>query len=163
MSCPISVLLHSVLLPITLFYFFTYCSGRDVVMCSNVLQRINAIVLAPYDLFSLNKRIIIFNYNNITRNHTTTDSFLKNAHSVHAVPSSSRPTCPSFFFLLHVASFLVGSRLLIFSAPWGPGPPSPPSPELIPFPSSPGNTPLSCREHLYHALSSYSCLFLSPS
>jgi hypothetical protein len=36
-------------------------------------------------------------------------SFLEYAHSVHAGSSSSRLTRPSFFFLLHVASFLVGS------------------------------------------------------
>jgi hypothetical protein len=36
-------------------------------------------------------------------------SFLEDAHSVHAGSSSSRLTRPSFFFLLHVASFLVGS------------------------------------------------------
>jgi hypothetical protein len=32
----------------------------------------------------------------------------KIAHSVHAGPSSSRPTCPSFFFLLQAASSLAG-------------------------------------------------------
>jgi hypothetical protein len=36
-------------------------------------------------------------------------SLLEDAHSVHAGSSSSRLTCPSFFFLLHVASFLAGS------------------------------------------------------
>jgi hypothetical protein len=33
-------------------------------------------------------------------------SIQKNAHSVGASPSSSHPTPPSFFFLLHAASFL---------------------------------------------------------
>jgi hypothetical protein len=36
-------------------------------------------------------------------------SLLEDAHSVHAGSSSSCPTHPAFFFLLHVASFLAGS------------------------------------------------------
>jgi hypothetical protein len=56
-----------------------------------------------------NKHNIIFISNNIKRNYTATNAFLKNAHSVHADPSSSRPTHPSFFFLTQAASFLVGS------------------------------------------------------
>ncbi len=49
--------------------------------------------------------------------------FRKNAHSVCAGPSSSRPTPPSFLFLLHVASFPAEHWLLIFPAFWGAGPP----------------------------------------
>jgi hypothetical protein len=59
-------------------------------------------------------------------------SFLKIAHSLHASPSSSHPTCPSFFFLLHVASFLAGCWLLIFSNSWGAGPSLTPLPQADP-------------------------------
>jgi hypothetical protein len=82
----------------------------------------------PYDLFSWNKRSIIFNISNITSNYIVTKSLLEDAHSVHAGSSPSRPTCPSFFFLLHVVYFLAGSRLLIFPTPWGAWP------SLTPFP-----------------------------
>ncbi len=82
-------------------------------------QRINAMVLMQYDLFSWNKcNIILIS----VISHVITPvqtSFVKNAHSVHAGPSSSRLACPSFFFLLHVASFLAGSWHLIFSTPSG--------------------------------------------
>jgi hypothetical protein len=47
---------------------------------------------------------------------------------VHAGSSSSRLTHPSIFFLLHVASFLAGSWLLIFLSAWGAWP------SLTPFP-----------------------------
>jgi hypothetical protein len=40
---------------------------------------------------------------------TLLKSLLEDAHSLHAGSSSSRLTHPSFFFLLHVASFLAGS------------------------------------------------------
>jgi hypothetical protein len=66
-------------------------------------------VLMPYDLFSWNKYSINFNIINITSNCIVTKSLLEDAHSVHAGSSSSHPTCPSFFFLLHVACFLVGN------------------------------------------------------
>jgi hypothetical protein len=60
---------------------------------------------------------------------TLLQSLLEDAHSVHTGSSSSCPTHPSFFFLLHVASFLAGSWLLIFLPAWGGARPS-----LIPFP-----------------------------
>jgi hypothetical protein len=55
------------------------------------------------------KRRINLNISNITSNYIVTKSFLEDAHSVHAGSSSSRLTCPPFFFLLQFASFLVGS------------------------------------------------------
>jgi hypothetical protein len=39
---------------------------------------------------------------------TLLKSLLEDVHSVHAGSSSSRLTCPTFLFLLHVASFLAG-------------------------------------------------------
>jgi hypothetical protein len=107
--------------------------------------------LTPYALLSWNKRNINFN---IINEHLITllKNLLEDAHSVHAGSSSSRLTRPSFFFLLHVASFLAGSWLLDSLLVWGPGPPSPPSPELTHFPQVPGNTPLLGRAHLlYHS------------
>ncbi len=70
--------------------------------------------------------------------HLTTllKSLLGNVHSVHAGSSSSRLTRPSFFFLLHVASFLAGSWLLIFLPAWGAWP------SLTPFPRA---DPISLR------------------
>ncbi len=83
--------------------------------------------LTPYDLFSWNKRNI--NLNIINENLITLlKSLLEDAHSVHAGYSSSGLTQPSFFFLLHVASFLAGSWLVIplpIRGAW---------PSLTPFP-----------------------------
>jgi hypothetical protein len=55
------------------------------------------------------KHRIDLNINNITSNYIVTKSFLEDAHYVHDGSSSSSLTHPSFFFLLHVAPFLVGS------------------------------------------------------
>jgi hypothetical protein len=52
---------------------------------------------------------IDLNISNITFKYIITKSFLEDAHSVHAGSSSSCLTHPSFFFLLHVAFFLVDS------------------------------------------------------
>ncbi len=98
-------------------------------------------VLTPYDLFSWNKCSINFNISNITSNYTVTKAFSKNAHSVHAGSSSSRPTCPSFFFLFHVVPFLAGSWLLFFPTPWGAWPSLTPFPQADPFPSGPRQCP----------------------
>jgi hypothetical protein len=50
--------------------------------------------------------------------------------------------------LPHVASFLVGSWMLIFFTPWGAWPSLTPLPWADPhFPQVPGNAPLSCRAH----------------
>ncbi len=65
----------------------------------------------------------------------------KTAHSVRTDPSSSRPTCPVFLVLAHVAHALAEHRLLIVLATWRLGPPSPLSPKLIPFPSCPRQKP----------------------
>ncbi len=67
---------------------------------------------------------------NITRNHTTTIFFFEN--SSLSARWSLRPTRPSFFFLLHVASFLAGCWLLIFSNFWGAGPSLTPLPQADP-------------------------------
>ncbi len=74
--------------------------------------------LMPYNLFSCNKRNINFNIINV---HLITllKSLFEDAHSVHAGSSSSHLTRPSFFLLLHVASFLAGSLLLISLLAWG--------------------------------------------
>jgi hypothetical protein len=77
----------------------------------------------------------------------------KIAHSVRAGPSSSRPTCPSFFFLLHAASSLTERWLLIFLAFWGAGSSLTPPPLSWPhFPQVPGNAPLPCRAQWTYAI-----------
>ncbi len=59
---------------------------------------------------------------------TLSKSLFEDDHSVHAGSSMSHLTCPSFFFLLHVASFLAGSWLLISLPAWEAWP------SLTPFP-----------------------------
>ncbi len=59
---------------------------------------------------------------------TLLESFVEDAHPVHACSSSSRLTRSSFFFLLNVVSFLARSWLLIFLPAWGA------QPSLTPFP-----------------------------
>jgi hypothetical protein len=59
-------------------------------------------------IYSPETMVLIFNSINITSNYIV-KSLFEDAHSVHSGSSSSRMTRPSFFFLLHVASFLAGS------------------------------------------------------
>ncbi len=88
----------------------------------------------PYDLFSLNKcNISLLQY--YTQSHLL-NLLLEKLFTLFALVSSSRPTRPSFFFLLHVASFLTEHWLLIFPAFWGAGP------SLIPLPQA---DPISLR------------------
>jgi hypothetical protein len=113
-------------------------------------------VLTPYDLFSWNKRSINFNFSNITSNYIVTKSFLEDAHSVHAGSSSSRPTHPSFFFLLHDASFLAGSWLLIFLPAWGA------QPSLTPFPwADPSSLRSQATPHSHVGHTTVLCSYIS--
>jgi hypothetical protein len=69
-------------------------------------------VLTPYDLFSWNKHNI--NFDIINEHLNTLLKAFEDAHSVHAGSSSSRLTLPSFFLMLHVASFLAGGWYGVF-------------------------------------------------
>ncbi len=120
-------------------------------------QRINGIVLMPYDLFSWNKhdvnsalQIIYINYIFFILE--------KIAHSVHADPSSSRPSCPFLLFLLHVVCALAEHRLLIFLASWGAGPSLAPLHQAEPIsPQVPGNAPLPCWAQIIRQLQLCHC------
>ncbi len=127
--------LHSI--PYFTWWLFVFVSGGIVfgTWCTTTCrQRINAIVLMPYDLFSWNKRDIRFlqyyAWFTLQKIHLG-----KIAHSltVRTSPSSSYPTCLFLFFLLHVSPALAEHWLLIFPASWGAGPSLAPLPQADPI------------------------------
>jgi hypothetical protein len=99
-------------------------------------QRINAMVLTQYDLFSWNKCNV--NLNSII--HMIYINYIvfvlgKIAHSVRADPSSSCRLACSSSSLSMLSLPSLSTDCLPSSLLGGLGPPSPPSPVLTPFPS----------------------------
>ncbi len=80
----------------------------------------------PYDLFSWNRHGINIYIINDLYCLICWRRIFNNAHSGHAGSSLSCLALPSFFLLLHVASFLAGARLLDLLLVWGAWPSIPP-------------------------------------
>ncbi len=118
--------------PLSSFSFSLCQTRRSDVRWHNIRGWIQ-IVSTPYDLFSWNKYDINLN---IIDNLITFEYINKGPLrmlTLHAGSSSSRLTLLSFFLLLHVASFLAGSWLLILLLVWGALPSLPAFPWVDPI------------------------------